>query len=72
MHEHFLQDNHHGFFNNPQVTLIDKTQVSCPTKREYFGMRTLKLYYPYGLKFDILVLATMKDFCTILYDFLRH
>ena len=34
LHEHFLQDNHHGFLNDAQVTLIDKTQASDSTKRE--------------------------------------
>ena len=42
LHEHFLQDDHHGFLNDAQVTLIDKTQASDTTKREYFWMRTLK------------------------------
>ena len=49
LHEHFFQDDHHGFLNDAQATLIDKTQASDPTKREYFWMRTLKTYYPYGL-----------------------
>ena len=44
LHEHFLQDDHHGFSNDAQVTLIDKTQASDTTKREYFWMRTLKTY----------------------------
>ena len=35
-HEHFLQDDHHGFLTDAQVTFIDKTQASDPTKREYF------------------------------------
>ena len=30
LHEHFLQDDHHGFLNDVQVTLIDKTQASDP------------------------------------------
>ena len=35
LHEHVLQDDHHGFFNDAQVTLIDKTQASDPTKRVF-------------------------------------
>ena len=52
LHEHFLQDDHHGFFNDAQVTLIDKTQASDLAKREYFCMRTLTTYYSYGLNID--------------------
>ena len=36
LHEYFLQDYHHGFLNDAQVTLIGKTQASDPTKRECF------------------------------------
>ena len=52
LHEHFLQDDHHGFLNGAQVILIDKTQASDPTKRECFWMRTLKTHYPYGLNIE--------------------
>ena len=38
----FLQDDHHRFLEDVEVTLIDKTQASDPTKREYYWMRTLK------------------------------
>ena len=44
LYEHYLQDDHHGVLNDAQVTLIDKTQTSYPTKRNYFWMRTLKTY----------------------------
>ena len=33
LHEHFLQYDHHGFLNDAQVTLINKTQASDTTKR---------------------------------------
>ena len=52
LHKHFLQDDHHGFLNDSQVTLIDETQASDPTKREYFWMRTLTTYYTYGLNIE--------------------
>ena len=52
LHEHFLQDDHHGFINDAHVTLIDKTQASDPTKRDYFWMTTLKTYYPYSLNIE--------------------
>ena len=44
--------DHHGFLNDAQVTLIDKTQASDLTKREYFCMRALKTYYPYDLNIE--------------------
>ena len=36
LHEHFLQDDHHGFLNHAHVTLKDKTQASNPNKRVFF------------------------------------
>ena len=38
LHEHFLQDDFHGFLNDAQTTL-NKTQASDPIKREYFWMK---------------------------------
>ena len=38
--------------DNHEVTLIDKTQASEPTKREYYWMRTLKASYPDGLNLE--------------------
>ena len=32
---HFLQDEHHGFLEDVEVTLIDKIQVYDPTKTKY-------------------------------------
>ena len=49
LQNHFLQDDHHGFLEDVEVTLIDKTQASDPTKREYYWMRTRKTLYPDGL-----------------------
>ena len=69
LHENFLQDDHYGFLNDVQVTLMGKTQVSDLTKREYFWMRTLKTYYPYGLYIEetyywLLQCRTFARFCT--------
>ena len=36
LENHFLQDDHHGFLEDVEVILIDKTQASDPTKREYY------------------------------------
>ena len=41
----FLQNYRKGF-------LIDKTQGSDPTKREYYWMRTLKTLYPDALNIE--------------------
>ena len=46
LQSHSLQDNHKGFLEDVEVRLIDKTQGSDPTKREYYCMRTLKTLYP--------------------------
>ena len=35
--------------NDAQVLFIEKTQALYPIKREYFRMRTLETYCPYGL-----------------------
>ena len=52
LQNHFLQDDHHGFLGDVEVTLIDKTQASDPTKREYYWMATLKTLYPDGLNLE--------------------
>ena len=46
------QDDHHGFLEDLKVTLIDKTQASDPTMREYYWMRTLKTLFPGGLSLE--------------------
>ena len=51
LENHFLQDDRHGFLD-VEVTLIDKTQASDPTKREYYWIRTLKTLYPDGLNLE--------------------
>ena len=33
LQSHFLQPDHKGFLKDVQVSLIDKTQASYPTKR---------------------------------------
>ena len=48
----FLQDDHNGFLEDVEVTLIDKTQASDPAKREYYWMRTLKTLYLDGLNLE--------------------
>ena len=36
LQNHFLQDDNHGFLEDIEVTLVEKTQASDPTKREYY------------------------------------
>ena len=47
-----MKDDHHGFQEDAEVTLFDKTQASDPTKREFYWMRTLKTLYPNGLNYE--------------------
>ena len=49
---YFLQDDHKVFLEDVEVRLIDKTQGSDPTKREYYWMRTLKTLHPDGLNVE--------------------
>ena len=49
LQRHFLQDDHKGFLEDNKVRVIDKTQISDPTKGEYYWMRTFKTLYPDGL-----------------------
>ena len=53
LQSHLLQDGHKGFLEDVEIRLIDKTQGSDPTKREYYRMRTLKTLYPDGLNIEI-------------------
>ena len=48
LHSHFLQRDHQGFRKDVEVPLIDKAQASDPTKREFYGIRTLRTLYPDG------------------------
>ena len=48
-HQHFLSEGHHGLVNDCEITLINKTDSSDPTKWEFFWIRLLKTYFPLGL-----------------------
>ena len=50
--QHFLSEGHHGLVNDCEITLIDKTDSSDPTRREFFWIRLLKTYYPLGLNIE--------------------
>ena len=47
-----LQCDHQSFLKDVEVRLIDKTQASDPTKREFYWMRTLRTLYPDGLNIE--------------------
>ena len=49
MKSHFLQRDYQGFLKDAEVQLIDKTQASDPTKREFYWATTLRTFYPDGL-----------------------
>ena len=49
MRSHFLQNDHQGFLKDVEARMIDKTQCSDTTKREFHWMKTLVTLYPGGL-----------------------
>ena len=49
LHEHFMGEDHQGLEKDVEITLIDKTDTSDPTKREDFWIRTLGTMAPKGL-----------------------
>ena len=52
LQSYFLQRDHQGFLKDVEVRLIDKTQASDPTKREFYWIRTLRTLYPDGLNIE--------------------
>ena len=46
---HFQNLDLNGFLEHTEITFIDKTDPSDPTRREKFGTDTLKTRYPVGL-----------------------
>ena len=48
-HQHFLRENDHGLLEDCEIRLIDKTDPSDPTRREFFSMRKLKTLASLGL-----------------------
>ena len=51
LYEHFTLPGHAGSLH-VSITLIDKTEPSCPTKCEDYWTDTLKTKAPMGLNFD--------------------
>ena len=52
LYEYFTLPGPSGFLHDVSVTLIGKTDPSCPTKREDYRIDTLKTKAPMGLNFD--------------------
>ena len=52
LYEHFTLPGHSGFLHDVSIALIDKTDSSCPTKREDYWIGTLKTKTPVGLNVD--------------------
>ena len=52
LQSHFLQPDHKVFLKDVEIRLIDKTQRSDPTKREFDWMGTLRTLYPDGLNIE--------------------
>ena len=51
-HQYFLSEGHHGLVNDCEITLINKTDSSDPTRRECFWIRLHITYYPFGLNIE--------------------
>ena len=52
LYEHFTLPVHSGFFHDVSIILIDKTDLSCPTKGEDYWINVLKTKAPMRLNFD--------------------
>ena len=48
-HQHFPSEGPHRLVNDCEITLIDKTDSSNPTRLDFFLIRLLKTYYPLDL-----------------------
>ena len=51
LHEHFTLPGHSRFLHDVFITLIDKTDPSCPTKRVDYWIGIFKTKVPMGLNF---------------------
>lgn len=48
-HLHFLQSDHNGLEEDAVLQIIDKTDPTCPRKREKYWIDRLETMYPKGL-----------------------
>ena len=52
LYEDFILPRHSRFLHDVSITLIDKTDPSCPLKREDYWIDTLKIKASMALNFD--------------------
>ena len=52
LYVHFTLPEHSGFLHDVSIILIDKTDPSCPTKRDDYWIDILKTKAPMGLNFE--------------------
>ena len=52
LYEHFTLPRHSGFLHDEYITLKNKTDPNCPTKREDYWIDILKTKAPTGLNVD--------------------
>ena len=65
----FLQRDHQGFRKDVNVRLIDKTQASDPTKKEFYWMRTLKICILTALILKVTISSLFRPMLTIMFGF---
>ena len=65
---HFLQPDRKGVHKDVEVRLIDKTQGSDSTKREFYWIRTLRTLYPDNLNIRLVIIVTFM-FLLVLWVF---
>ena len=53
LHEHITLPGHSSFLHDASITLTDKTDPSCPTKRENNWIDTFKTKAPMGLNSNL-------------------
>ena len=53
LYEYFMGEKHQSLEKDVEITLIDKTDPSDPTKREDFWIRKLGTMAPKGLNMEL-------------------
>ena len=56
----FLQSDHQGFLKDVEVPLIDKTQASDPTKRDFTGCKHLELCILIALILQVIISSLFR------------
>ena len=53
LHQHFLSQDHHGFEEDCDITLIDRSDATSPLDRENFWVMMLKSVSPSGFNVKV-------------------